>query len=45
MNKKDRKGVVEGFEPLKTEDGRKLAITVEQRGVMKNAKAALSSAT
>jgi transcriptional regulator len=39
MRKGDRQGVVEGFEALKTENGFKMARTVEERGAMKEAKA------
>lgn len=35
----DRKGVVEGFEALGTEDGLKMARTVQERGAIKDAKA------
>jgi transcriptional regulator len=38
MDKGDRDGVVEGFESLKTENGLKMARTVEERGAMKDAK-------
>jgi transcriptional regulator len=37
--KADREGVVKGFESLETENGLKMARTVEERGAMKDAKA------
>ena len=37
--KRDRQGVVNGFESLMTENGFKMARTVEERGAMKDAKA------
>jgi transcriptional regulator len=37
--KGDRQGVVNGFESLRTENGFKMARTVEERGAMKDAKA------
>jgi transcriptional regulator len=44
MGKGDREGVVKGFESLKTENGLKIAKTVEERGRMKEeAKASASS--
>jgi transcriptional regulator len=39
MGKGDREGVVHGFEALGTEDGHKMARTVEERGAMKDARA------
>ena len=38
-SKGDRQGVVNGFESLMTENGFKMARTVEERGAMKDAKA------
>jgi len=43
MGKGDREGVVKGFEALKTENGLKMARTVEERGALKEAKASASS--
>lgn len=40
LGKGDREGVVKGFEALDTEEGFKVARTVEARGAMKDAKAA-----
>jgi transcriptional regulator len=37
--KADREGVVKGFESLETENGLKMARTVEERGAKKDAKA------
>jgi transcriptional regulator len=44
MGKGDREGVAKGFESLETEDGLKMARTVEERGAMKDAKGSVSSA-
>jgi transcriptional regulator len=44
MDKGDRDGVIKGFESLGTENGLKMARTVEERGAMKEANASVSSA-
>jgi transcriptional regulator len=44
IGKGDREGVVKGFEALKTEEGEKIARTVEERGKMKDDKAAAAKA-
>lgn len=43
MGKGDRQGVAKGFESLDTENGLKMARTVEERGAMKDAKASVPS--
>ena len=42
MDKGDRQGVAQGFESLMTENGLKMARTVEERGAMKDAKSSIS---
>jgi len=44
MGKGDREGVVQGFKAFETEDGLKMARTVEERGALKDATASKSSA-
>lgn len=45
MDREDRQGVAEGFASLKTDNGREMARTVEERGAMKEARASASSTT
>jgi transcriptional regulator len=45
MGKGDREGVAKGFESLGTENGLKMARTVNERGAMKDAKVSASHAT
>ena len=45
LGKGDRQGVVEGFDSLGTEEGHKMARTVEERGALKDSKGSVSSPT
>jgi transcriptional regulator len=42
MGKRDREGVIQGFEALGTEQGQKMAKSVEERGALKDARASES---